>query len=356
MLKIQENLDLKDFSSLKLGNGKVAKFYEIENLEDFSKLEEVENIENLLVLGSGANTVFVNNNLNKNILKINFNDIEVGEKIKVGAGVDWDTFVLKYLELGGVGMESLSYIPGTVGAAPIQNIGAYGHDVSEFIHSIIVYDKEDKTIKELSHQDCDFSYRNSRFKKEPNRFIILYVVFNLLKGEVSVPKYKDILNYLNNKENISNASDLWKNSPTEVDKKFTASEIRDAVISVRKMKFPDIKEIPNCGSFFENPIINREQLKKIQEKLPEIPVFPTDNMKTEGEAGEFVKIPLAYILEKMNLKGKRIGNFSMFENHALILTKRGEGNVDELKSFIEYIKKEVKENFGIDIKEEVNLL
>ncbi len=336
MYKITQDLKLQNFSSMQVANENNVTLYEVFNqsdLEEFLKFVHMVDLK-YLVLGCGTNSVFISNKI-QNILKLNFQEIEIQADImKVGAGVLWDVFVKKFLEMGGVGMEALSAIPGTVGASPVQNIGAYGKEVSEFIESVEVYDNVNKTFKKIASSECEFAYRDSLFKKNPNRFLILSVTFSLnVNTPIKLPNYKDLNNYFKNKSQSELAN-------------LTTSEIRNAVIDIRSGKFPNILEVPNCGSFFKNPFINRNQLKAIQIKMPEVPVF--------GE-GEIVKIPLAYILEKLNLKGKKVGNFAMYENHALILTNFGHGDSKEFLSFVEHTKSLVKENYDIEIDTEVNI-
>lgn len=374
MLKITKNLKLQDFSGLKVGYGNFRNLYEIENLQDFTQLlQEVnkEDLAKILTLGEGSNTVFIHKNENLDLIKINIQTIEPKENniLKVGAGVNWDLFVQKYIELGGVGMESLSAIPGTVGAAPVQNIGAYGKEISEFIHSIEVYDRQENNFKTLTKSNCKFKYRDSMFKHETNRYIILYVNFILIKSnkdeKVIIPEQKDIKNYLINKGNIEKASDLWENNNlnqnnSDLDSQnLTVNDIREAVVAVRKLKLPSPSVIPNCGSFFKNAILNQNELTKVKEKFPNIPVFPADGMRSGVEIDintELVKIPVAYIIEKIGLKGIQKGNFGIHPEHALIVTGNGKGDIKEFIDFINFVKEKVYTESGITLEEEVNLI
>lgn len=361
MLKIQKNLNLKDFSGMGVGAEGVCNLYEITQksylLELFNNPEFTSQPH--FVIGTGANTVFTSGN-SYNLLKVKLDEMELkGDTVRVGAGVDWDTFVLKYMALGGVGTEALSIIPGTAGAAPIQNIGAYGVEVSEFIESVEVFDTEDRQIKILINSECDFSYRNSKFKKNPGKYIVLVVNFKLLTDSESKNKYKNkIVGYkdfvklfdLNNKANKE-----------EFINNLTTQEVREAVIQVRNSKFPKKGEVFNCGSFFANPIILRAELEILQTKFPEVPVFAVVGMGDKAsEKDEKVKIPIAYIIEKIGLKGHNAdftnGNFGIHKNHALIVISNGKGSVSEFLEFIRFIKQKVLEASGLTIEEEVNLV
>lgn len=379
MLKVTGGLNLKDFSGMKVGLGEAGNLYEVESYDDFEDLlltVSKEELENMQVIGDGSNTVFVSDK-KINLLKINIKEIVplslgegLGERImKVGAGVNWDYFVQEYIKLGGVGMEYLSAIPGSVGAAPIQNIGAYGKEVSEFIHGVYTYDKTNREFRLILKEDGEFGYRNSIFKKQKNRFIILSVNFEIIVGDqenVKIPEYKDIQNVLFNKDKIKVPSDMWTlKLPENIDelkkKKYTVQEIRDAVLIVRANKLPDPSIIPNCGSFFANPIIPRSELPKLQEKFPEVPVFAVVGMGDRANVeDEQVKIPIAYIIEKIGLKGYNSdfanGNFGVHKNHALIVISNGKGSVSEFLEFIEFLKQKVFTESGLRIEEEVNLI
>lgn len=372
MLKITENPDTQTLSSLKIAGGKVKMFVEIESLEDFQEFIKKfetnfygENFK-IMCVGDGTNTIFVNENDNLILLKLNLKELTPIQPSPVGkalvqaeAGVNWDEFVQKYIELGGSELESLSIIPGTVGASPVQNIGAYGQEVSNFIKSVKVYDLGKKEFRELKNSECNFSYRDSLFKQEKNRFIILSVIFEIKKLEnpnqkIKIPNYKDLLNYFNLQGKVSDTSDLWKSAAeNSSDILTTVPEIRQAIISIRNLKFPNVAEVPNCGSFFKNPIILETDLKKVKEFFPEIPIYKTPDPK-------FVKLPAGYILERLGYKNFNPdftkGNFGFYKNHSLILISNGKGSVSEFLEFVKNIKQKVLETCGINLEEEVNLI
>jgi UDP-N-acetylmuramate dehydrogenase len=361
MLKITRGLNLKDFSGMGVGAEGLCNLYEITEKKDLSALFENPEfrVQPYFVIGTGANTVFTSSKT-INLLKINLHNIEsVHGMISVGAGVDWDTFVLKYMSLGGVGMEALSIIPGTVGAAPIQNIGAYGVEVCEFIDSVEVFNIKTKQFETLENSTCEFSYRNSKFKKNPGKYIVLSVNFKLLTGEENKRKYKNkIIGYKDFVKLFDLNNKIKKQEFVDA---LSAEEVRGTVIQVRNNKFPKKGEVFNCGSFFANPIIPRGELPKLQEKFPEVPVFAVVGMGDKaGSTDEQVKIPIAYIIEKIGLKGHNAdftnGNFGIHKNHSLIVTSNGKGTVAEFLEFIKSIKQQVYVASGLKIVEEVNLI
>jgi UDP-N-acetylmuramate dehydrogenase len=363
MLKIVENPNTKELTSMKVAGGGVKKLVNIESLEEFQEFISSNKDEKIMTIGEGTNTIFVNENPDLVLVKLNMSNIPPSfkgvkgdfELLKVDAGVNWDLFVQKYIELGGVGIEALSIIPGTVGAGPVQNIGAYGQEISNFIESIDVYDFEKKEFKTLSNSECKFEYRSSIFKKQPGRFIILSVSFKLLKGEIKIPNYKDVVNYFNLSGKISSTEDLWKEPVAQNtdDTKVTTSQIREAIISIRRLKFPKVEDIPNAGSFFKNAIVKEDDFKKIKEMFPEIPVYKTTDPK-------FIKLPTGYILERLGYRnfnpGFKNGNFGFYKNHALMIISNGEGEKNEFLEFVKNVKQKVLDATGIVLEEEVNLI
>ena len=359
MFKTITHPNTKELSSMKVNGGSAKTLVEISSLGEFQDFVAAIKDEEIMVVGEGTNTVFINLNPNLVLVKLNLKEVtlypdlspeekgnsalkalssgEGWERVEVSAGVNWDEFVQKYISLGGISMESLSAIPGTVGAAPVQNIGAYGQEVANFIYSVKVYDLKEKQFKTLNNKECEFTYRGSIFKEQKNRFIILSVVFEIKKGESKIPEYKDVKEYFET-SNIKNPNIL---------------EIRNSIIEIRKFKLPDPKIINNCGSFFKNPTISQEELKKVKEFFPEIPIYKTSDP-------HLIKIPAGYILQRLGYKNFNPnfakGNFGFYKNHSLILTSSGKGDTVELLEFIKTIKQKVFEVCGINLEGEVNLV
>lgn len=335
ILHIEKQKNLENLNTLHLPA--VAPFFGVlEDVDQVSEYLEFINKKNLnlVVIGSGSNLV-LGNLENTFILKNEIKGIKIISqnenltKISVGAGEDWDDFVKWSCEKGLSGVEALSWIPGTVGASPVQNIGAYGQEVKETIFEVSVFDKEDSQIKKINNLECGFSYRNSVFKENPERYIILSVVFGLRKNvAVDVPEYKAVQEFFDLHE-IEN--------PTILD-------IRNAVINIRKSKLPDWTKIYNAGSFFGNPRVSRGVADGLKKRFPEMPQFETGN----GE----IKIPAGWLIEESGLKGFEKGNFKTYEKHALVLVHKGGGDFNELEDFRDHIVSVVKDKFGVELKQE----
>ncbi len=342
-MEIQENVNIKDYSTFKIG-GKFRYFILIKNEDDFLSLITIvkDNIKYkdlpLYIIGSGSNIVFSDGIINGIFIKLGIEkfDILKEEKddvyIKVGAGMSWDDFVKKSIDQNFSGVEAMSIIPGTVGAGPVQNIGAYGVEVKDVLSEVVVYDLKENKIKNLSNKDCEFSYRDSIFKKEKGRYIILYVVYRLSKDKPKVPNYPDVLNYFKEK-NI--------NEPNLV-------EIREAIISIRNSKLPDFRILPNVGSFFKNPIVLNEIAEKIKIEFPDIKSFKV------GE--DYTKIPAGWLIENAGLKGKDFGNISIYHKNALVLVNNGNATFQDLTNTKNEILKIVKEKFGISLEQEPEII
>ena len=248
--------------------------------------------------------------------------------VRAGAGENWDDFVGWTVSNGYGGLENLSLIPGTVGAAPVQNIGAYGVEVGELVESVEVFDIKENTFKKLSHKECHFSYRDSVFKHEKGRYVIASVLFKLKKNTTPDISYKDLVELFKNKQKPSIA------------------EVRNAIISIRISKLPDLKKVGTAGSFFKNPIISKEKYLELKEKYPELLNFP--------EADGHVKVPLAWIIDKVcGLKGKKYGKAGIHETQALVIVNHGGATFEDVEKAAKEVEKSVKEKTGIDIEREV---
>lgn len=329
---IEKNISLKPHTTFKIG-GEAKFFVKLKNISEIEKIISLKEEENLpiFILGGGSNIIVSDDKLNLIVVKNEILDKKIisEEKdsviLKIGAGENWDDFVLYCAQNNFSGLEALSLIPGTVGGAPIQNIGAYGEEVGNLIESVEVYDTLDKKFKNFSKKDCEFSYRDSIFKKNPNRYIVLYVLFKLFKNkEIKIPNYPGVKDFLN----FSNV---------------TIKDIRETIIKIRSSKLPDPKIIPNVGSFFKNPIVSKIFFEELKEKYPDIKFF---------NSGDEFKIPAGWLLEKAGLKGQSFEKISVYENNALVLVNKNDGTFEEvLKTKNEIIEK-IKENFGITLEME----
>ena len=319
--KIKKSFSLKENNLLKIDS--TAKFFiEIFDLEDLKNIQNFTSTKkiNFCILGEGSNVVLPNL-LNKFVITISFNEISIEDNlITVGAGKNWDDFVLWSLENGYCGLENLSGIPGSIGAAPIQNIGAYGTEVSDFIDEVICFDMESNSIVSFTNNDCKFSYRQSIFQ-DKDSLIVVKVKFKLTKDFQPNLEYED-LNFLKAEE-------------------ITPFIIRKHILKIRKAKISDPQEHPNVGSFFKNPIISLDELEKIKQILPSIKFYSYIDNK--------VKISAAFLIESLNLKGFALNNARVSEKHSLVLENKSEKSEDIL-DLASYIQASVLENYNINLE------
>ena len=314
--------------------------------EVFSEEELVELIgqikkmkpERKLILGDGSNILFTKD-FEGMIIKVSISGINVIEEndesvlIEAGAGVIWNELVKYCVERNFGGIENLTLIPGTVGAAPIQNIGAYGQELADTFISLNGVFVETGEQKTFSKNDCKFSYRSSIFKEElKNKFIITSVRFRLSKHSAPNTSYKILKEYLSVKK-ITNP---------------TIRDISNSVAEIRKSKLPDPAMMGNAGSFFKNPVLNENSFRSLKAEYPDIVSFSSDS----GQ----IKISAGWLIEKCGWKGKRVGDVGTSPDHALVICNLGNATGAEILEFAMRIKEEVANKFGIKLEEEVNIL
>lgn len=337
-MTILENFDLTSFNTF--GVKVRAKFFiEISNGKEVLEVFEsdVFRKNKHLFLGGGSNVLFTEDFnglviLNKlEGIKI-IKDKEDHVLIRALSGVVWHDLVLFAVERGYWGIENLSLIPGTVGGAPVQNIGAYGAELKDVFEYVEAYDTD--TLKKviLKKEDCGFGYRDSVFKNSAkDKYFILSLVLRLSKSERKNLNYKVLKEYLEkNKIEVNNSKD-----------------VSDAVASIRREKLPDPKVIGNAGSFFKNIFVPKVKLEELLVLFPDLPHF---------EEGGVQKIPTAWLIERCGWKGRRVGNVGVHDKQALVLVNHGGGTGEELKNLSEQIKKDVFSKFGLEILPEVNLI
>jgi UDP-N-acetylmuramate dehydrogenase len=290
----------------------------------------------ILILGGGSNTLFTKD-FEGLIIHPTIQGIETIEDTpdniiaKVGAGVNWDSFVEWSVNRKLGGIENLSSIPGDVGASPIQNIGAYGVEAKDTIVKVEGLNIISKKIVELSNSDCHFDYRYSIFKGElKNKIIVTNVYFKLHKNPTLITHYGNL--------------------DEEVEKIGTQSveTVRQAVINIRKRKLPDPSEIGNAGSFFKNPVIAIETYENIKRKYEKAPSYPVSE--------KLVKIPAGWLIEQCGWKGKQVGNCGVHKDQALVIVNYGNATGSEIFNLARQIQKSVLDQFGIEIEMEVNVI
>ncbi len=332
---------LKDFSLKKyntFGLDVYAKaFCEIKNPNQIPEILQLIENQRFLFLGQGSNIVFTNEFFNGIVIKNNIPGIEILNEtktyvlIRVNSGEMWDTLVDFAVDNNLYGIENLSGIPGTVGAAPIQNIGAYGAEVSQTIEKVEFFHLQDKKNYVLKNRDCQFGYRTSIFKTElKNKGLITAVIFKLRK------KGEPNLSYKGVKEKVAEFGEP------------TLKNIRKAILEIRSSKLPDFEKIGNAGSFFKNPVIEQKHFAQLQEKYPEIPFFRV------GE--ERIKLPAAWLIDKAGLKGSKIGGAAVYDKQPLVIVNLGNAKPQDIVTLAEFVRQKVFEKFGINLEREVNFV
>ncbi|MDO5523437.1 MAG: UDP-N-acetylmuramate dehydrogenase [Bacteroidia bacterium] len=329
-MNIQHNIQLQPYNSFR--TKALAKlFAQPKTVEELQEILAACKSENKLIIGHGCN-LFFTQDFDGLIIKPEIRGIDILQEnadwveIEAGASEDWDAFVGFCVSRGYAGIENLSLIPGTVGAAPIQNIGAYGAEVNDVIIGVKTVETETGNIKNFSNAACDFTYRNSIFK-QTRKYAVTSVVFRLQKSFSYVEKYVDLSLELKDNPNPS------------------LQQVREAVINVRTRKLPHPEALPNAGSFFKNPILTKEEKEKLLALLPDAPVYNAgeDSFKTSA----------AYLIEKAGYKGKRKGDVGTYEHHALIVVNHGTENGREIADFVNEVRNTVFQQFGVMLEPEV---
>lgn len=340
-MKITENILLAPFTTFRIG-GPAGFFCRIKRERDIVEavIFAKKNRKKILVVGGGSNILVPDHGFPGVVLKMEIGGINIiGESdddivVEVGAGVVWDRFVSWSVGKELYGIENLSFIPGTIGASPVQNIGAYGMEVSSAISSVRAFDTNKGDFVNFSNKDCKFSYRYSIFKKKKGRYIISKVTFTLHKHGKPNISYKDLNQYFH-KQISTNKTDL-----------LTPAIIRKAVVKIRRNKLPDWKHWCTAGSFFKNPIISPSKFRSLHKKYPELPHF-------KQEDGMY-KIQLAWILDKVcGIKGKNDGKIGTYENQALVIVAKPGSSAKDVIKFARSIMRKVEQKTSIKIEGEV---
>lgn len=329
-MKVQNNIQLQNYNSF--GTKAIAKlFCEPETREELSEILKIYSNEQKLVLGAGYN-LFFTTDFDGLVIKPGMKDIKIISEddnyvvIEAGAGVEWDKMVEDCVSRGFAGLENLSLIPSSVGASPIQNIGAYGSEAKDTIVLVKAVDLETGESKEFTNSECQFGYRNSIFKLT-SRYIITSVLFKLSKSFTYKEKYIDLSRELKDVESPS------------------LKQVRDAIVKIRTRKLPDTKTLPNAGSFFKNPILSEEEKNSLQKKIIDVPIYNIGENKFKTSA--------AFLIEKAGFKGKRKGMVGTYEHHALVLVNYGTNNGKEISEFAQDIQEEVLRLYSIKLEPEV---
>ncbi len=333
-----ENISLKQFNTF--GIDVAARYLAICNsLEDIEKTLANKKLKKLplLILGGGSNVLFTQD-IDAVVIKPDIKGIKLIDEnkdfvwIKVGCGEEWHNLVMHCIENNWGGIENLSLIPGNCGAAPMQNIGAYGVELKDVFVSLEALDLEDGKLETFSNKECKFGYRTSIFKTtHKGLYIITSITLKLSKKHKINTSYGAIEEELK-KMNCSNP---------------TIKDVSNAVIAIRQSKLPNPTEIGNAGSFFKNPEISNEAFEALKIKFPDIPGYPINK--------KYTKVPAAWLIEKSGLKGKKFGNYGVHDKQALVLVNYGGAKGADIYQLSEEIRNIVYENFGIELEREVNI-
>lgn len=333
-MNIRENISLEKYTTF-MTSAQARFFVEIFSAAEMQSLikKDVWN-NNPYILGGGSNILFtgdydglivVNSIKGKDIT----NETEKYVDIRFGSGESWHESVMWSVEKNLWGIENLALVPGTIGAAPVQNIGAYGTEAADTIHSVEVININSGDREILNNAQCNFGYRDSIFKQFPGKYFITAVIFRLSKIPNPQLGYGAIIDKLD-QNNITNPD---------------IEDIAQTIIEIRRSKLPDVGSIGMAGSFFKNPVINKLHLLKLQKKYPAMPYYELAN--------EMVKIPAGWIIETLGYKGFRDGNVGTYNKHALVLVNYGGADGAEVWNFAKKIINETQQIFNIILEPEV---
>jgi len=333
---IQTNKNLKEYNTFGI-SVKAEMFAVFSSIEELKQILSFRNDKKILVLGGGSN-LLLTKDFDGLVIKNEIKRFEVIEEtvseviVESGAGENWHEFVLNCIDKGFGGVENLSLIPGSVGASPMQNIGAYGVEIKDVFESLSAYHIASGEIHYFDKTKCEFGYRESIFKnKVKGEYIILTVTFRLTKNPTINSSYGAI-------------NEQLKVMGIQVP---TIKELSAAVIAIRQSKLPDPKIIGNAGSFFKNPTVDNVLLEKIQENYPDIPNYPAENGR---------KLAAGWLIEKAGWKGRTFDNYGVHKLQALVLVNYGNCTGQEIFDLSSQIIQDVFEKFGVLLEREVNIL
>ena len=345
-LRCSDMMSLKSLNTM--GFDVVAKhYYEINSLNDIKELIDNNIFKNnkTLILGGGSNILFTDEYFDGIVIHSNLKGISFVESqqstdnecpefltVRCMSGEVWKDFVDFTVSNNLYGLENLVDIPGSVGAAPVQNIGAYGSEVKDCITKVYTINIENGEECVFENEECDFAYRNSIFKKEENKKYFIYAIDFKLKKDAGLKlEYGNIKDYLS-KKNIESPS---------------LSDVANAIKTIRAEKLPEVGVVGSVGSFFQNPIVSIEKYQSVKDTYPEVPSYPNDNG---------VKIPAGWLIDKSGWKGYRENHVGVWDKQALVLVHYGNGKPEEILNLMKKIQESVNEKFGIEIRPEVNLV
>ncbi len=335
-MDIHTNIPLKNYTTMKLG-GNARFMTDVHSVDDIHQLamRAAEQKLPVFVLGGGSNTIVRDEGFGGIVMRNRImgydivDDTSSHTTIRVGGGEEWDSVVKRTVEARLSGIEALSAIPGTAGAAPVQNIGAYGQEVADVLVSVEAYDMATGTMVLLGLEDCEFSYRSSIFRTSAaGRYVIAYVTLRLGKTSPAPPFYRALDEYFA-------AHDITL---------FTPQIVRDAVMNIRFDKLPDPTQRPNSGSFFKNAIIEEWLYQELAKEYPEMPSYPMPD--------KHYKIPTGWLIEQVGLKGELLHGMRVHDRNALVLINESATSYADLAAARDEIRGRVRDTFRIAIEQE----
>ncbi|HLT53681.1 MAG TPA: UDP-N-acetylmuramate dehydrogenase [Flavobacteriaceae bacterium] len=337
-MQILENISLKPYNTFGI-DVTAERFVKVNDTEGLLQILKQHKTDNKLILGGGSNLLLTQDikalviQLNLKGKTIVFEDDNI-VYVKANAGENWHEFVLWCLERNYGGIENLSLIPGNIGTAPMQNIGAYGVELKDVFESCEAINLKDFQVKTFSNTDCKFGYRESVFKQEEKgNYIITSVTLKLSKDNHKLHTDYGAITTQLEEMGITNPS---------------IQDVSNAVIAIRKSKLPDPAKIGNSGSFFKNPVVSKSHFESLKLQFPEIPSYPVS--ETE------VKVPAGWLIEKAGFKGKTLGNYGVHKKQALVLVNYGGAKGNDIYKLALLIQKTIHQLFEIEIETEVNIL
>lgn len=335
-MEIHTNIPLKNFTTMKLGGNArfMGEAFSPQDIADIYHNAKAQHLP-VFVLGGGSNVIAPDEDYHGIIVRNRIAGFEViaedtvGITIKIGAGENWDEVVKRTVDMNLSGIETMSAIPGTAGATPVQNVGAYGQEIADTLVSLEAYDCQTETFVTLQNEDCNFSYRHSMFRGDAaGRFAITSITLKLNKSPLKPPFYSTLQTFFDSKSTTL----------------FSPKIIREAVIAIRAEKLPDPALKPNTGSFFKNAIVEKWQLADLQSEYPDIPLYDLGDSR--------YKIPTGWLIEQVGLKGQLLHGIRIHDKNALVLINESATSYGDLAAARDEIIGAVRDQFRILIEQE----
>lgn len=335
-MKIHHNISLKSYNTFGI-DATASVFVEVSSVEALRKA--IELYPNALPLGGGSNLLLVSD-ISFPIVKINTKGITVVQEtnnevfVEVSSGENWHQFVMYCLENDFGGVENLALIPGNVGTAPVQNIGAYGVEIKDVMYSCKAMNVQTGEIKTFTNAECEFQYRESIFKtSQKGKYIITAVTFRLTKNQHQIRTQYGAINTFLQNEGIENPS---------------LKDVARAVISIRQSKLPDPKILGNSGSFFKNPVVEKSFYEELLKENPQMPHYEVSSSE--------VKIPAGWLIESCGLKGYRVGDAGVHQHQSLVLVNYGNASGRAIYDLAKFVQNTIFKKYHISLEMEVNVL